>query len=232
MFIGLYILFYLIIIVPLEIDMIQSYRRYVVGIVTAILIAISAADTSAQQFGALPTKERKVRTEMGIGVGATYTGMYSVSSESVALHPRIGIGAHLDFAVLFGNHFAIEAEVGYGGGSIDVATSGLERRVKTRSVDIPVLLSARFANQRVRISAGPMFTVLSSADYTVDGEKMLFGPTHPTFNIAGGIGVVLGRYVMLEARYIHPLKECLNQFDGEEFNTKAYRITLGLALNF
>ena len=225
-------MFYLIIIVPLEIDMTRSLKRYIVGIVAAIVAIASSGECSAQSFGNLPTEERKVRTEMGIGVGATYTGMRSVSTKSVALQPRIGIGAHLDFAVLFGNHFAIEAEVGYGGGSIDVATSGLERRVKTRSVDIPVLLSARFANQRVRISAGPMFTVLSSADYTVDGEKMLFGPAHSTFNLAGGIGVGLGKFVVIEARYIHPLKETLNQFDGEEFQTKAYRITLGLALNF
>lgn len=210
----------------------SRYTRYILGIVATIVAIISTNECSAQEYGIYPEEERKVRTEMGIGVNATYNGLYNVASESVALQPRVGIGAHFDFAVLFGNHFAIEAEVGYGGGSIDVSNSRIERRVRTRAVDIPVLLSARLANQRVRISAGPMFTVLSSAEYSMDGEKILFGPMHPTMNIAGGVGVMAGKYLLIEARYVHPLKETLNQFEGEEFSTKAYRVTLGLSINF
>jgi hypothetical protein len=210
----------------------SRYGRYILGIVATIVAIISTNESSAQEFGIYPEEERKVRTEMGIGVGATYTGLYNVASENIAMQPRVGIGAHFDFAVLFGNHFAIEAEVGYGGGSMNVSNGNIERRVRTRAVDIPLLLSARMANQRVRLSAGPMFTVLSSAEYSKDGEKLLFGPMHPTVNIAGGVGVVVGKYTLIEVRYVHPLKETLNQFEGTEFNTKAYRITLGLAISF
>ena len=211
----------------------SKWTRYIVLVIAVALIAGAGEECSAQSVGLNDGKaERKVRTEMGIGIRGVYTGVQSMSSESVALRPRIGFGANFDFAVLFGRHFAIEAEVGYGGGSIDVANDKLQRRVRTRTVDIPVLLSARLADQRVRISAGPMFTVLSSAEYTVDGEKRLFGPTHPTVNIAAGVGVRLGRYFVIEARYIHPLKESLNQYEGEEFTTKSHRITLGVALQF
>ncbi len=211
----------------------SKLMRYILLVITAAVIAGAGAECSAQSVGLNSGKaERKVRTEMGIGVRGVYTGVHSMSSESVAMRPRIGIGANFDFAVLFGNHFAIEAEVGYGGGSIDVANSKIERRVKTSTVDIPLLLSARLANQRVRISVGPMFTVLSSAEYTVEGEKRLFGPTHPAVNMAAGVGVGLGRYFIIEARYIHPLKRSLNQFEGEEFTTQSHRITLGVALKF
>lgn len=211
----------------------SKWTRYIVLVIAVAVIAGAGEECSAQSVGLNDGKaERKVRTEMGIGIRGVYTGVQSMSSESVALRPRIGFGANFDFAVLFGRHFAIEAEVGYGGGSIDVANDKLQRRVRTRTVDIPVLLSARLADQRVRISAGPMFTVLSSAEYTVDGEKRLFGPTHPTVNIAAGVGVRVGRYFVIEARYIHPLKESLNQYEGEEFTTKSHRITLGVALQF
>lgn len=210
----------------------SRWRRYIVCMVVAIIAGIGD-ECSAQGLGLNTNKDsRKVRTEFGIGIKGVYSGVLNVNTESVALRPRIGFGANFDFAVLFGNHFAIEAEVGYGGGSLDVANEDLQRRVSTRTVDIPILFSARLADQRVRINAGPMFTVLSSAEYTVDGEKMLFGPTQPTVNIAAGVGVGIGKHFVIEARYIHPLKRSLNQFEGEEFYTKSYRISLGVTLQF
>lgn len=202
-------------------------------IIAVLTFASIGGECSAQSIGLNTGEpERKVRTELGVGISGAYTGVQSLNTESVALRPRIGFGANFDFAVLFGNHFAIEAEVGYAGGSIDAANAIIERRVRTRTMNIPILLSARLADQRVRISAGPMFTVLSSAEYTVDGEKKLFGPLHPTMNIAAGVGVGIGRHFVIEARYIHPLKKTLNQFEGVEFNTSSYRITLGVALIF
>lgn len=219
--------------VVIKIESMGKWARYILLVIAMTVLSGMGEVCSAQEVGLNNGKpERKVRTEMGIGVRGVYTGVQSMSSESVALRSRIGFGANFDFAVLFGRHFAIEAEVGYGGGSLDVANDKLERRVRTRTVDIPVLLSARLADQRVRISAGPMFTVLSSAEYTVDGEKRLFGPTYPTVNIAAGVGVRVGRHFVIEARYIHPLKESLNQYEGEEFTTQSHRITLGVALQF
>lgn len=206
--------------------------KYVIGLVALVILTLGGDNCAAQELGMRPKEERKVRTELGIGAGATYTGFYSGTNEGIALRPLIGIGAHFDFALLFGNNFAIETEIGYGGGSIDVSNVRLERRVRTRAVDIPLLLSARLVNHRVRISAGAMFTVLSSAEYTLNSEKMLFGPIHPTVSLAGGVGIGISKFTIIEVRYIHPLKETLNQFDGMEFHTKAYRITLGLALNF
>ena len=55
-------MFYLIIIVPLEIDMRSRYGRYILGIVATIVAMVSTNECSAQEFGIYPEEERKVRT--------------------------------------------------------------------------------------------------------------------------------------------------------------------------
>ena len=163
---------------------------------------------------------------------ATYTGVKSISTDIVSLKPRLGLAGHFDMALRIGRNFAVETEIHYEGGSISVATPKVEHKVRTRTMDIPVLLSLRMANNRIRLSAGPLFTVMSRAEYTQDGEIKFFGPTNPTWNVAAGVGIGLTRHLVLEARYVHPLKSSINQFDGIEFNTRSYRVTAGLTLLF
>lgn len=211
----------------------KCWLRYVLACVVVLYICATGSDASAQEFGLYQQNEtRKVSTEMGIGVTGMYTGIYGVTTDDVALRTRMGIGAKLDFAVIFGNHFAIGTEVAYGGGSVDVANSYIERRVRTNSIDIPIFLSLRLANKRVQISVGPQFSVMSRAEYTKNSEKMLFGPMYPTYNIAAEVGVRAGKYFVFKARYVHPLQTTLNQFEGDEFAMRAYRISLGVGLIF
>lgn len=204
-------------------------------LVSCVAIFICAVDgsVSAQEMSLRPNSEKhRIRTEMGVGVTGAYTGIYGVTTNNVGLRPRVGIGAKLDFAVVLAKHFAIGAEVAYGGGSVDVARGGFERRVRTNSIDIPIMLSLHLFDHKVRISVGPQFCVMSKAEYTKDGEKMLFGPIYPTYNLAAEVGVRLGKYFVLKARYVHPLQTTLNQFEGEEFSMRAYRISLGVGLMF
>ena len=105
-------------------------------------------------------------------------------------------------------------------------------KVKTTTIDIPLLLSVRLANSRVRINAGPLFTVMSRAEYTEGGELMFFGPAYPTWNVAAGVGVGITRHCIIEARYIYGLKDSINQFGGVEFSTRTYRITAGVTMLF
>jgi hypothetical protein len=79
---------------------------------------------------------------------------------------------------------------------------------------------------------------MSKGEYTHNNEVMMFGSITPTWNIAGGIGVRLSRYFLIEARYIHALTDNSNQFGGTEqkagldFNTRSYKVTLGVSLAF
>ena len=213
----------------------SKLRDIIVAIVAAFVLMASGTEATAQssEYSFYSQEETpKVRMEWGVGVGATYTGISSVSTDIVSLKPRLGLAGHFDMALRIGRNFAVETEIHYEGGSISVATPKVEHRVRTRTMDIPVLLSLRMANNRIRLSAGPLFTVMSRAEYTQDGEIKFFGPTNPTWNVAAGVGIGLTRHLVLEARYVHPLKSSINQFDGIEFNTRSYRVTAGLTLLF
>lgn len=213
----------------------SKLRDIIVAIVAAFVLMASGTEATAQssEYSFYSHEETpKVRMEWGVGVGATYTGVKSISTDIVSLKPRLGLAGHFDMALRIGRNFAVETEIHYEGGSISVATPKVEHRVRTRTMDIPVLLSLRMANNRIRLSAGPLFTVMSRAEYTQDGEIMFFGPTNPTWNVAAGVGIGLTRHLLIEARYVHPLKSSINQFDGIEFNTRSYRVTAGLTLLF
>lgn len=213
----------------------SKLRDIIVAIVAAFVLMASGTEATAQssEYSFYSHEETpKVRMEWGVGVGATYTGVKSISIDIVSLKPRLGLAGHFDIALRIGRNFAVETEIHYEGGSISVATPKVEHRVRTRTMDIPVLLSLRMANNRIRLSAGPLFTVMSRAEYTQDGEIKFFGPTNPTWNVAAGVGIGLTRHLLIEARYVHPLKSSINQFDGIEFNTRSYRVTAGLTLLF
>lgn len=213
----------------------SKLRDIIVAIVAVFVLMASGTEAAAQssEYSFYSHEETpKVRMEWGVGVGATYTGVKSISTDIVSLKPRLGLAGHFDMALRIGRNFAVETEIHYEGGSISVATPKMEHRVRTRTMDIPVLLSLRMANNRIRLSAGPLFTVMSRAEYTQDGEIKFFGPTNPTWNVAAGVGIGLTRHLLIEARYVHPLKSSINQFDGIEFNTRSYRVTAGLTLLF
>ena len=208
--------------------------------IVATLLSIGRAEAqetskaSIEQYNHYTTSTRapRIHTEWGIGVGGVYTGLSSISTTDVKLKPRIGFQGHLDFAVCFGRFFALETEIAYEGGSIKAINGELERKIRTRTIDIPVLLSLRMLGSRIRLTAGPLFTVMSKAEYTFDSETMFFGPVYPTWNLAAGVAVGLSRHFLLEARYVHSLKECHNQFNGLEFKTRPYKITAGVVLIF
>lgn len=211
------------------------FRHIRVVLVVVVTTLLSAKEANAQglDYSYYPENDApKVRMEWGFGAGASYTGLQHISTNVVELNPRMGLGVHFDMAVRFGKNFAIETEICYEGASIKAATPMTNHKVKTTTIDIPLLLSLRLVNSRVRISAGPLFTVMSRAEYTEGGELMFFGPAYPTWNVAAGIGVGITRNFILEARYIYGLKDSINQFGGVEFSTRAYRITAGVTMLF
>lgn len=217
----------------------KSKYRYLMVVMVAFAASIFCVNSVVAQdmeYSYYPAPEAsnapKIRIEWGVGIGGSYTGIQSVSTEDVKLSPRLGITGHLDVALRIGRHFAIESEVIYEGASIMAASKSMEHRVKTRTVDIPILLSLRMLNHRIRVSAGPLFTVMSKSEYTDNGDVMFYGPVHPTWNIAAGVGVGITRNFIIEARYIYALTDSVNQFGGIEFTTRPYRVTAGVTLMF
>ena len=215
----------------------MSKKRIVRNIFVLLLGAISILPVSALAQcpvsvavgdGGAP----RIKTEFAIGVGGVYT-MLEAPSTDVALKPRLGYQGYVQMALVFGRFIGVGTEICYSGGSVIASLKDMkfERTVRTTTVDIPIFLTLRLLNI-VRLNLGPQFTVMSRAEYSVDGNTEFFGPVYPTVNATAGLGVKLFSNLMLEARYIYPLGRGTNQFMGHEFTTTTKRITAGLTLTF
>lgn len=202
----------------------ENMRRFFIAVA---LMLISVGTLSAQS-------KSNIRTELGVGIDAVYTGISSVSNSAVRLSPQLGYGAHFDFGIRFGNMLAVETEVAYQKGSLmasAVSAMGdkLKQKVNYNTVDIPVFLSLRFLNRSIRVYGGPLFTVMSKT--AIKNSDELFGPMLPTWNLAVGAALRFSIF-NIEARYVYPLTHTTNQFNGVEFDTKAYRLQLGVGVLF
>lgn len=206
-------------------------RWFVVVVATLTTLFTASAQSELRNVGV--DNKPRVRTEWGIGVNGTYT-ILDHTSIGVDLKPRYNLGGHLHMGLLFNNNLALETEIYYQGGSVvaEAEKIGLSRKIKTRTVDIPVKLSVRMLNNIIQLDGGMLFTVMSNAEYSYDSESMFFGPLYPTFNITFGAGVRIARHFLLEAHYVYPLAENDNQFQSEVFKTRASRVTAGLTLLF
>lgn len=224
-------------------------------VVTLVLLALVSVERASAQGGVhsydlsdynVVSERGIIHTEWGVGVGGVFTLARPIT-EGVDIAPRIGLQGHLDMAVCFGQNFAIETKIIYGGGSMDVRAQyvdsggvmrSFDKRVKTRTMDIPVLLSARALNSRLRFNAGVMFTVLSRGEYNEGNDVMMYGAVAPTFNLTAGMGVCITRNFMLEARYIFALQTTANQINGSqqspglEFDSRYDRIVAGVTVLF
>lgn len=201
-------------------------------VVTLLTVMTASAQHNAFDTNDSSSRGPRVSTEWGIGIGGTFTNIKKITPSDVKLNPRFGFQGHLDFSLCIGRNFAIETEIAYEGGSIVAATAQKEHKIRTRTIDFPVLLSLRFLGGRIRLNAGPLFNIMSKAEYTSDGQTQFFGNVHPTWNLAAGVAVGLSRHFLLEARYVLPLRDNLNQFLGEEFTTSTSKITAGVVLIF
>ncbi len=209
----------------------SALRAFIAVVVLMLGIGSVSAQTELRNVGEDP--KPKVRTEWGIGVNGAYT-MIEHTSLNVDLKPGFNLGAHVHMGLLFGNNLALETEIHYQGGSVvaEIEKRGLSRKVKTTTVDIPLMLSVRMLNNIIQLDGGMLFTVLSNAEYSYDSEAKFFGPVYPTFNITFGAGVRISRHFLLEAHYIYPLGESNNQFESGAFTTRSSRVTAGLTLLF
>lgn len=210
--------------------------KSVLAMAMAMLFAVGGASAQLPSLGSSAAEAvgaaLGLRTEWGVGLKAVYTGVESLSP-NITVAPRIGFGAQFDMALRIGRRFAIETEIGYERGSMMVGNGTEQFKVKTTTMDIPILASLRLLGRMIRISAGPLFSVMNKAQYVnSDNQTMEFGALHPTWNIMASAGVCLGRHWLIEARYVHSLKKTLNQFEGEEFNLRSRRITVGVTALF
>ncbi len=213
----------------------SMYRCIRVIIVVAVALLTSVGTAAATDYAFAPEKKKpKLSFEWGVGVSGSSTTIRNISTTAVNINPKLALGAHLDMALCVGRNFAFETEINYEGASLKakLANNKSKSTIRTRSIDIPLMVSLRMLGSRIRLSAGPLFTVKCDTEYPEGDKTAFFGPIYPTYNLAAGVGVGLSRHLIIEARYIYGLGECVNQYRGVEFTTQASRLSVGMTLFF
>lgn len=187
----------------MEIRTITSFLGKAAVIVAAVVFAARAE-----------AKGIIVKSEWGISAGLRYNAL-SVKNGPAGLSMRPGLtyNAGLHAAIAFVG-IGIQPELNYGYTTATLTltdASASKVKVKAHDLEVPVLLSLRFLPV-VRFNVGPVFNIMSSANYKVDGEKLLLGGLHPHIGYAVGLALGFGK-VVIDARFTGYFKRTDNEFN-------------------
>lgn len=207
-------------------------RRFCIILLLSAVTTFSAAQNYSDYFDRHYDRPL-LSTEWSIGLGPAYTGIDPHGEEAgVSLSPRLWFGGYAGMSLLIGRYFAVQCQIDYQFGSIMADNGAVRHKVKSRSIEVPVLMSYR-AWDRVRLNVGVSIAAMDRSRYVDDdGDTMEFGAVRPTWNFVAGAGLTLGRRMLLEARYVRSLQRTLNYFEGREFNSESYRISLSVGILF
>lgn len=198
-----------------------------------ILSAIVSLSAEAQNYMNFYREQRPLlSTEWSIGIGPAYTGINTYDDATVTLTPRLWFGGYMGMSLLIGSNFALHGEIDYMFGSIMANNGDVQHKIKSRSIEVPVMMSYR-AWDRFRLNVGVSIAAMDRSRYTdAKDNTMEFGAVRPTWNFVVGAGLTLGRRLLIEARYVRSLQRSLNYFEGREFRSDSYRISLTAGILF
>ena len=122
----------------------------------------------------------------------------AVAWSAAAQRPR----TRLEWGVIGGlGVVAVEPQILYVRQGLRIRPAGIaEVNVKSKSIDVPVLVSLRLLNP-FRIYAGPVFTVMNDCKRKAGDDLIDFGRVRPTLSYTVGAGVVVLRHLLIDLRY-------------------------------
>lgn len=164
------------------------FRKFVLTLFLAAL-AVSAA-----------AQRPRTRLEWGVLGGINvpdYTTNMTKADVKNKMGWQVGITTAVDLGII-----GIEPQILYVRQGIRILPEGLseELNVKSRSIDVPILVSLRLLRP-FRIYAGPVFTVLNDCKRKSGDDLLDFGRVRPTLSYTVGAGVVLLRHLLIDVRY-------------------------------
>ena len=164
------------------------FRKFVLTLFLAA-IAVSAA-----------AQRPRTRLEWGVLGGINvpdYTTNMTKADVKNKMGWQVGITTAVDLGII-----GIEPQILYVRQGIRILPEGLseEMNVKSRSVDVPILVSLRLLKP-FRVYAGPVFTVLNDCKRKSGDDLLDFGRVRPTLSYTVGAGVVLLRHLLIDVRY-------------------------------
>lgn len=166
----------------------HMFRKFVLTFFLAA-VALSAA-----------AQRPRTRLEWGVLGGINvpdYTTNMTKADVKNKMGWQVGITTAVDLGII-----GIEPQILYVRQGIRILPEGLseELNVKSRSVDVPILVSLRLLKP-FRVYAGPVFTVLNDCKRKSGDDLLDFGRVRPTLSYTVGAGVVLLRHLLIDVRY-------------------------------
>ena len=168
--------------------------------------------------------------EMGVEVGASYMGLSS-SDEAVSLKPKMGLRAALQMSLQWDSAYALQMEVGYLHNKIDAQLGKRAADIKSSIVEVPVMFSYR-GLRHVRIGAGVVLTPMASGRYDTEYERVETGQLRSMVGYVANVGVSLTQHLLLDARFTGSFAPVSNYFEGVEFTTRGWWLSVGIGYMF
>ena len=170
------------------------------------------------------------RGEMGLTLGASFMGV-EPAVDAVSISPKIGVRAALEYSMVWADDYALQLEVAYISNKADIALAGRELELRSNVVEVPVLFSYR-GLQPVRIGAGVVLSPMASGRYETEFERLEFGQLRQMVGYVVDAGVSLTPHLMLDARFTGSFGKMDNYFEGVEFTTRSWWLSVGIGYMF
>ena len=122
-------------------------------------------------------------------------------------------------------------EVGYLHNKIDAQLGKRAADIKSSIVEVPVMFSYR-GLRHVRIGAGVVLTPMASGRYDTEYERVETGQLRSMVGYVANVGVSLTRHLLLDARFTGSFAPVSNFFEGVEFTTRGWWLSVGLGYMF
>lgn len=168
--------------------------------------------------------------EMGVEVGASYMGLSS-SDEAVSLKPKMGLRAALQMSLQWDSAYALQMEVGYLHNKIDASLGRRTSQIKSNIVEVPVMFSYR-GLRPVRFGAGVVLTPMAAGRYDTEYERVETGQLRSMVGYVGQVGVSLTQHLLLDARFTGSFAPVSNYFEGVEFTSRGWWLSVGIGYMF
>lgn len=192
---------------------------------TLLLLVSLAVTLPTSAKGDETRRKDNWRPEWGVTAGVRFNGMSLVDVPSqMSVSPRLSYNAGLHGSIAY-SWIALQGELNYGYTSVKASLrerTTFNTTVKAHNIEIPVLVSVHVV-PIVRINAGPVFNIMSIANYRdSSGEGAMFGGLLPTFGYSVGAAVMIKPRFFVDVRFVGAFHRTYNQFEGFEFKTKPY----------
>jgi len=168
-----------------------------------VFSAAAQEDAGDEIFHRREDRRRRsaIRMEWNVFLGISAAG-YSAAGADISFDPKVGFQAGFDIGLVFHKNFALVPELRYTRASFDMTgRAGGETSVAGNTIDFPLLAEGRMLRGRLRIYAGPVFTLMDKCRFSYGGASENGMRIRPTVAYAAGIRCVPLRRMTLGVRY-------------------------------